>query len=163
MKNKNVGFLILGIAVIIGIIITIFNLGLKSIVAQTCTHGPECSMYSTIAIQTWISVTIAGLIAVIGLFLILSKEDKEIVIKRIKTPAPLPAGKKKIDYSHLDKEEKAIMQEIEKNNSTIFQSDLVEKLGFSKVKVTRVLDRLEGKQLIERKRRGMTNIVILKQ
>ena len=44
----------------------------------------------------------------------------------------------------------------------MFQSDIAEKTGFDKVKVTRVLDRLEGKQLIERKRRGMTNIVILR-
>src|SRR3989344_5572378 len=38
-----------------------------------------------------------------------------------------------------------------------FQNELVEKTGFSKVKVTRVLDRLEAKGLVERRRRGMTN------
>ena len=45
---------------------------------------------------------------------------------------------------------------------TIFQSDLVEKTEFDKVKVSRILDKLEGRQLIERKRRGMTNVVVLK-
>ena len=49
----------------------------------------------------------------------------------------------------------------EKSNGTIFQSDLVEKSDFSKVKVSRILDKLEGRQLIERKRRGMTNVVVL--
>ena len=160
MKNKNVGFLIIGIAVIIGIIIGIFNYGLRSIVTDSCSHGPECSMYGTIAIQTWISIAIAGLVAVIGIFLIFSKEEKEIVIKKEKVEVEKKA--KPIDYSKLDKEEKVIMKAVEDAQGTIFQSDLVDKTGFSKVKVTRVLDRLEGKQFIERKRRGMTNVVILK-
>ncbi len=160
MKNKNVGFLIIGIAVIIGIIIGIFNYGLRSIVADSCTHGPECSMYGTIAMQTWISFAIAGLVAVIGLFLIFSKEEKEIVIKKEKVEVEKKA--KPIDYSKLDKEEKVIMKAVEEAQGTIFQSDLVDKTSFSKVKVTRVLDRLEGKQAIERKRRGMTNVVVRK-
>ncbi len=32
MKNKNVGFLIVGIAVLVGVIILLFNVGLKDIV-----------------------------------------------------------------------------------------------------------------------------------
>ena len=54
------------------------------------------------------------------------------------------------------------MKAVEDAQGTIFQPDLADKTGFSKVKVTRILDRLEGKQLIERKRRGMTNVVVLK-
>ena len=38
----------------------------------------------------------------------------------------------------------------------------MEKLEIRKVKATRLLDKLEAKQLIERKRRGLNNIVILK-
>ena len=44
----------------------------------------------------------------------------------------------------------------------MFQSSLVNETKLSKVKVTRILDRLEGKSLIERKRRGMSNVIILK-
>ena len=44
----------------------------------------------------------------------------------------------------------------------MYQSDVMKELELSKVKVTRILDRLEGKGILERKRRGMTNIVILK-
>jgi uncharacterized membrane protein len=163
MKNKNVGFLILGIAVVIGIIITIFNFGMRSIVAGSCSHGPECAMYGTIAVQTWISLSIAGLIAIIGIFFIFSKEEKEIIIKKIRQKIEVERKNKPINYSKLDKEEKVLMKIIEENEGTIFQSDLVEKSGFSKVKVTRILDRLESQQIIERKRRGMTNVVVLKQ
>ena len=159
MRNKNVGWLIIGIAIVIGIITFIFNSGLKDIVSQTCTHGSSCSMYSTISIQTYFSLAVALLILIIGLFLIFSKEEKEIVFKRIKENK---IQKKKIDYTKLDKEERTIIKILEEASGSIFQSDLVDKSGFSKVKISRILDRLEGKQLIERKRRGMTNFVILK-
>jgi len=160
MKNKNVGYLIIGIAIVIGIIVLIFNIGLKNIVGQTCTHGPTCSMYDTISVQTWISLAIAGLVLIIGLFLIFSKEETKIITKTKKIE--IEKQREPIDYSKLDKEEKVLVKIIEEADGTIFQSDLVEKSGFDKVKVSRILDRLEGRQLIERKRRGMTNVVVLK-
>ena len=46
---------------------------------------------------------------------------------------------------------------------TIFQADLIEKTGFGKAKMTRILDRLEGKGFVERKRRGMTNVVVIRE
>jgi len=49
-----------------------------------------------------------------------------------------------------------------KENNAMFQSSLMEKLEIGKVKATRLLDKLEAKQLIERKRRGMNNIVVLR-
>ena len=68
------------------------------------------------------------------------------------------------DTSYIERQlEKQIFEKIIESEGTIFQSDLVDKTGFTKVKVTRILDKLEGKKLIERKRRGMTNVVILKQ
>ncbi len=160
MKNKNVGYLITGIAIVIGIIVLIFNIGLKNIVGQTCSHGPACSMYDTISVQTWISMAIAGLVLIIGLFLIFSKEETKIITKTKKIH--IEKKREPINYSNLDKDEKIIIKSIEEADGTIFQSDLVEKSGFDKVKVTRILDRLEGRKLIERKRRGMTNVVVLK-
>src|SRR3989344_6087785 len=153
MKNKNVGFLILGISIVIGVIILIFNLALKKISGASCVMGPSCPMYQTIATQTWISLSMAVLVLIIGLFLILSREREKIVIKQIK----MQEKRKPLDYSKLDKEEKLLAKLIEEAEGTIFQADLVDKSHFSKVKVTRILDRLESYGLIERKRRGMTN------
>ena len=48
----------------------------------------------------------------------------------------------------------------EKNNPTI--GNVVEHFNFPKSKVSRILDRLEQTGIIERKRRGMTNIIFLK-
>lgn len=162
MKNRNVGWLILGISAMVIVIIFLFNTALKEIAVSTCSMELElCPMNKTMSQQTYLSFTIAGILVIIGLFLIFSKEHEKIVLKKIKERVEVK--RKPIDYSKLDKEEKAIVSAIEKADGTMFQSDLVEKSGFDKVKVTRVLDRLEGKQVIERKRRGMTNVVVLKR
>lgn len=158
MKNKNVGYLIIGISIVIGVIVWIFNIGLKNIVGQTCSHGATCSMFDTIAIQTRISLAIAGLVFIIGLFLIFSKESERIVIKKVKERVK----KKKLDLSGLDADEKRVIKLLQDENGAIFQRTLMENLEIGKVKTTRLLDKLEAKQFIERKRRGMNNIVVLR-
>ena len=157
MKNKSVGFLITGIALIMGFLVLLFNLGLRKIVAQTCSHGPDCSMYGTIAIQTYVGLGLTAFVIVIGLFLIFSKPEEKIVITKIKDK------RKKLNLNGLEKDEKRIIESLQKENGGMFQRTLMEKLEIGKVKVTRLLDKLESKELIERKRRGMNNIVILRQ
>lgn len=160
MKNKNVGYLIIGFAVVIGIIVLLFNSALTTIVSTSCSHGSTCPMYGTIRTQTYVAGALIAIIIAIGLFFIFSKEETKIITKTKRVE--VEAKRKPIDYSKLDKEEKVIVKTIEEAEGTIFQSDLVERSQFDKVKVSRILDRLEGKQLVERKRRGMTNVVILK-
>lgn len=160
MENKNVGYLILGISAVIISIIFIFNNALKKIVNSSCgmAHGDGvCPMFDTITQQTYLALAIVGLLVVIGLFLILSKPSEKIIIKTIKEKKQ----KKKIDLTGFRAEDKTLFK-IVQEQGTIFQSDLIEKTGFGKAKVSRIIDRLEGKNLVERKRRGMTNVVVLK-
>jgi uncharacterized membrane protein len=160
MKNRNVGYLISGIAIIIGILVFFFNLGMKNIVSQSCVHGPSCPMYDTITFQTYVSLSIAGLILLIGLFFIITKENEKVIIKhKTKTIKEKP---KKIDFSKLDEKEKELVKILEKENGAVFQAGLMEKMNIGKVGITRLLDKLEAKQIIERKRRGMNNVIILK-
>ena len=58
--------------------------------------------------------------------------------------------------------EKGLVKLIQENSGAMFQADIMEKLNIGKVGMTRMLDKLEAKQIIERKRRGMNNIVVLK-
>jgi len=155
MENKNVGWLIIGIAVVMAIIVLIFNLALKNIVGETCSHD-NCTMFDTIKTQTWLSLSIVFIIVVIGFVIMYAKPKERIVVKKIKDK------KKKLDLSGLDKDEKKVVSLLLEENKAMFQSDLMEKLEIGKVKTTRLLDKLEAKQLIERKRRGMNNIVVLK-
>jgi hypothetical protein len=158
VKNKNVGILIVGISIIVGIIVLIFNLGLKNIVRESCDHGSECSMFGTIGLQTYFGLAIAGIILVIGLFFIFSKENEKIVIRKMKEKII----RKKIDLENLSSQEKEVVRFLQQENGAVFQATLMEKLGIGKVGMTRLMDKLESKQIIERKRRGMNNIIVLK-
>ena len=160
MKNRSVGFLIIGIAILIGFIIFSFNTALNEIVKVACSHGPECPMWGTIDLQTNISMGVMVFIISIGLYLVFfgdgGKIKHRIEFRKIK----------KEDYkdilNKLEDDERHVFKEIIEENGTIFQSSLVKRTEIGKVKVTRILDRLENKGLIERKRRGMSNIVVLK-
>lgn len=67
-----------------------------------------------------------------------------------------------VDISKLTEEERKILEKIKEAGGSLYQSDIVKETGLSKVKTTRILDKLELKGIIERKRRGMTNIIVLK-
>jgi uncharacterized membrane protein len=156
MENKYVGGLVIGISVIMVVIVLIFNMAMKEVVGQSCTQGPTCPMYKTIATQTWLSLSITAIVFIVGLFIMFSKPKEKIIIKTIKEK------KKKINLEGLEKNEKELIEILQKENGAIFQNTLMEKLEIGKVGITRLLDKLEAKQFIERKRRGMNNIVVLK-
>lgn len=67
-----------------------------------------------------------------------------------------------VDVSKLDLESQEIIRIIQSKNGSAYQSDLVKGTSFSKVKISRILDRLEHENIIERKRRGMANLVVLR-
>lgn len=160
MENRNVGYMLLGVSVLVVIIIFMFKSALTGFVDASCTiaHGGEyCPMYETIDKQTYLSLGIVGLLVLVAFVLIFSKPSEKIVIKRVEAKKKL----KEFDLSELNAEEKKVFEEI-KESKAIFQADLIEKTGIGKVKMTRIIDRLEGKGFVERKRRGMTNVVVLR-
>ena len=158
MENKHVGFIVIGIALLLVLIIFLFQSALKEIVVAECglPHALTCPMNDDINQQTYLALGIVGILFILGLVLIFNKPKEKVIIRNIKEK------KKKLDFSGLDAREKEVISILEKENGTIFQADLMEKLGAGKVGLTRLLDKLEAKQLIERKRRGMNNIVVLK-
>lgn len=160
MENKYVGYLILGISVLVIVVIFLFNSALKEIIVDSCgmEHSLVCPMNRTVNQQTYIALGVVGLLVIVGFILIMSKPQKEIIVKRIEKKAKAPNK----DFSDLTSEEKNLASLIQ-NSKAIFQAELIEKTGFGKAKMTRMLDRLEGRGFIERKRRGMTNVVVWKE
>lgn len=160
MENKHVGFIILGIAALEAAVIFLFRSALREIVAGSCTgeHGLSCPMYTTIDQQSYLAFAMVGVLLIIGLALVFTKPKEKIVVKTIKEKRV----KKKVDISDLRADDKKVFNIIQENG-TIFQADLIEKTGFSKQKTSRIIDRLEGRNIVERKRRGMTNVVVLKE
>jgi len=165
MKNRNVGMLIIGIALILGVIVFLFNSAMTKIVSTSCSHGPSCTMYGEIKTQTYIADAIIGVIVIIGLVFMFTKENEKVVVKRIKPYKESELKPKKFSkesLKDLDSDERSVMNLLLKNKGSIFQSKIVDETGINKVKITRILDGLEAQGLIERKRRGMTNVVVLK-
>ncbi len=159
MKNKHVGYLVLGITSIFFLVVMSFNYALKTIVNTSCSHGKACPMHVTLFTQEIISYGLMGLLVLAGLFMIFLMKDETIIQESKRS---LSEEDKQQKLENLDEEERKLMDIILREDGSIFQSSLVKETKLSKVKVTRILDRLEGKKLIERKRRGMSNVVILK-
>ena len=157
MKNKHVGILIIGIAVVFLFVVMSFNNALETIVAVSCTHGDSCPMQVTLDTQKGISYGLIGLIIIGGALLMFFMKDEKESGTTHGTPTT-----KKTEYKDLDAREQHIISLLQGADGSMFQSDIVKETKQSKVKVTRVLDKLEGKKLIERKRRGMANVVLLK-
>ena len=134
-------------------------------------------MQVTLKTQESISYGLIGLLLMIGGFISFFMKDEQIKVERIiektivennhhqekdKDSLSIDAIKEKVNDLE-DEEEKSIMSLVISEDGSVYQSDLIKKLNLSKVKISRLLDKLEGKGFIERRRRGMTNIVILKR
>lgn len=70
----------------------------------------------------------------------------------------LPAER---DLDMLGEDERRLYDMIVERGGEILQRDIVASGEFSKAKVTRLLDKLEGREFIRRERHGMTNLVKL--
>lgn len=159
MENRKVGYLVLGISLIIAIIVLLFNQTLNEL-AGGCSmvqQGLSCPAHDAIPLQTYLSLSVVGILVIIGIFLVFNKPKDRIIIRKISDKK----DKKNIDVSELKTEEKEVFKLVQENKA-VFQADLIDKTKYGKAKVTRILDRLEGRGLVERKRRGMTNVVVLR-
>ena len=77
--------------------------------------------------------------------------------------APQPSQEEEAgpDLSRLTEDERRLYEIIEAAGGEVLQMKLVSSGEFSKSKVTRLLDKLEDRDLIKRERHGMTNMVRL--
>lgn len=168
MKNKIVGYLIIGVALLMGFMIYSYNSALLSLGGDSCPiTGPTCPHEAIAKQQIKINLSILVFVVIIGLYLIFFSKEERVVTKllRVKEQVSqknISKGNYKKILGGLDDDEKNVFDKLIIAHGTIYQSELVLQTGLSKVQVTRVLDRLEGKELIDRKRRGMTNVVLLK-
>lgn len=160
MENKYVGYLLLGISILVILLIILFNSALKEIVITSCgeAHGEYCPMEQNIDQQTYIALGVIGLLVIVSLVLIFSKPQEKVIVKT-KT---VKKRHKKIDTTGMRPEDKKVLELVQEKGA-MFQADLIDKTEFGKAKMSRIIDRLEGKGYVERKRRGMTNVVVLKK
>ena len=65
-------------------------------------------------------------------------------------------------FKLLDEDEKRLYALIRERGGEMLQKDIVASGSFSKAKVTRLLDKLENKEVVARERHGMTNEIRLR-
>lgn len=155
MNQKQLGVIVLVLSVILLFVVISFTIELRGSQDECPCPVGACPMEAGFPIQTYAGISFVVILGVVGAFMLVKgKEMEELEIKK-------STEIKKVIRT-LKGDEKKIYEAIADSDGAIFQSELVEKMGFSKVRVTRILDKLEGKGLVERRRRGMTNIVLLK-
>jgi hypothetical protein len=171
MNLRHIGFWLIFAGILVGIVTGIMK---TSYDAQTEMiierNNGSCFVNETIDNETTVECLhdpvrlipfiggglLALTLAAFGVYLIMisksNKTSEDTVSETVKKP----------NLKDLNPDEVLLYNKVVEAQGTIFQSELVEKTGFTKVKVTRILDKLEGRGLIDRRRRGMTNVVILK-
>jgi uncharacterized membrane protein len=163
MKVENFGAREAGYALIVISIVLFFVMlsvtnEINSYLHESCNHpaGEVCPMASELPVQSYVGFSLDFAIGAFGVFLVYKSRQ----IQRFQS-------EKKHDLERtlkeLDGDEKTVYETIAGSDGVVFQSDIVEKTQFPKVKVTRILDRMEHKGLVERRRRGMSNIVLIKK
>jgi hypothetical protein len=123
-------------------------------VTESCNCGPVCDMkHFEIPYVVYPGAAALILLAATRAFIFFKKDfpaapdRRDIWLENAKTMEP---------------DEKKIYSLLAESAGAAFQSEIVEKTGHTKVKTTRLLDKLESKGLIERRRRGLTNLVVIK-
>ena len=132
---------------------------------QIIIQGEEPIVVGQIFRYTQIDVTIIS----VSIFILAISSFYLLFANSIETKNALQIVEKK-DTSELeitlalrllDGDKRKVFNEIVESGGEILQSDVHIQTGFSKAKITRILDYLELKGLIVRKRFGMTNKIII--
>ena len=165
-SHKLIGIFLIALSIIVGVFgiwIKTYNDGIAQVRVNetgscylpdgTCLHTTSDSiMYS--------SIGIAILIFAIGMYLVLRTRSTAVRKTPTKRPAKKPLAA--TSMAALGDDSKKIFGIITQSNGAVLQGEIVTKSGMSKVKVSRALDKLEMQGLIERRRHGMSNLVVLK-
>ncbi|HLE07270.1 MAG TPA: MarR family transcriptional regulator [archaeon] len=159
ISTKHMGAAVVAVALLMSIVLFSYTDTVRKLniyTHQDCGMPDDiCPAKNDVPIAAVAGFTLDAVLLILGLLLVFY--DKQISETAI-------AVKKKFSFNvkSLQADEKKVFEMLSNGDGGEFQSSLVEKSGMSKVSVSRILDRLEAKGLIERRRRGMSNFVILK-
>ena len=149
MDARILGLLIMIISAALAINVHLLSTNLiNSIdVSHTCSDVGTCSHVAALN-MSYLGYLGSGAMFLLGLYIFFRP--------------PMLAQARRAKPGKLSPDEDKIYSMIEDSGGVLFQSEIVEKSGFPKARVTRILDKLEAKEALERRRRGMTNAVVLK-
>ena len=168
------GILLLGLALVLVAVLGIASehiMRTNEYLHQQCTLPADiCPINRGVPSESLIGFGAIGAIGLYGVWLIRAprpplglagRRSKPRSGRPSAPPQPAPPAPKALPES-LPPDERTLAELLQQSDNIALQGDLVAKSGFSKVKVSRLLDHLEARGLVERRRRGMSNLVLLK-
>lgn len=157
INNRTVGYLVIGFAILLAIVLAAVQTSNDEKDVRLCENTQmlgldmaSCPAHtSNIGWYIMVAFGIAFFILAVGIYLALFQNNAEKAVQIV-------------DISKLEEGEKRVYELLKAAKGSMFQGDLIKQLGYTKVTVSRILDRMEQKDIVERKRRGMSNLVVLK-
>jgi len=163
MRLQKIGLIIVAVSIVVLCLLIFLKVQTDSQMLTACEEscgelgGVSCSLDSCPYHQgnnpAGVILIMSILVAFMGgtgVYLSLPKKTEKII------------EEKEYDLSSLSDDEKKIFLFIKAHKEGVYQSHIVKEFELTKVQATRLLDKLEGSGLIERKRRGLANIVSVK-
>jgi hypothetical protein len=157
INTRYVGALLIILSIVLFLIMYNFSQTMLEIIDSG--ELGSCQAYETcphvmILNQAYLGYFLALVIFILGVFLLIfGGKPEKVEGKKSEWESVLKT---------LSGDERDVYEKIIASEGVIFQSELVEKSGFPKAKVSRILDKMEARGLLERRRRGMANAVVLK-
>lgn len=151
-NKEEFGSVILAVIIVMGFVFLVsffvFYIKDRHGVSESC--GCQIPIYLVLAILSSLGVFVGC-----TTYYLLSKQYKKEHKKNIEST------KKTLDFLPFD--EKRTISIIIESEGKSTQSFLVSKTGYTKVKISRIITRLEAKGILEKHKNGMTNIVSLNE
>ncbi|MFH0836590.1 MAG: MarR family transcriptional regulator [Candidatus Aenigmatarchaeota archaeon] len=159
--DKRFGYVLIILSIIIGAVAAVNKIVSENVIVAVVNQTGSCYIGSTCLhdqsnILLFSFIAIVAVMFVIGLVILILESRKKSEKKEIKKE---PEANRKV----LNDEQKKIYEILLNSDGSMLQGELVEKSGMNKVRVSRILDKLEMQGIIERRRHGMSNVVLLKK
>jgi uncharacterized membrane protein len=168
--DKRIGVVLVIIAIIIGAVALIDRMNTERLISEyanqtgSCYIGGTCLHEQTNTTFIMLSIAAAAIFIVGALIIVLGWRRKPVAERSPKVTEKAANGEEvKAPAPKLEGDHKRIYDILIELGGSVLQGELVEKSGINKVTTSRILDKLEMRGLVERRRHGMSNIVVLKK
>ncbi|MEK6876457.1 MAG: MarR family transcriptional regulator [Nanoarchaeota archaeon] len=168
METKKLGFLIVGMSIVLGFIMFSYmnQLGLQGQQLR-CNPTQECQQVNSLLGTSHIAVGFLSFIFALGFYLLFFDRSAQEVLqedgavqKNIEENAQIKSSKFDLLLRPLDDNERRVLIAIKEQNG-ITQATLRYRANLSKAKISQVLTDFEKKNLISKKAKGKTYQVFL--
>tara|TARA_Y100000310_G_scaffold212686_2_gene213566 strand:+ start:1541 stop:2044 length:504 start_codon:yes stop_codon:yes gene_type:complete len=158
MDNKKLGFLILGIAAVVSVVIFSFMGSLRAQgTTLNCNPSNECKQVQSMLGLSHVAIGLISFITALGFYLLFFSKGEEAILKRLEDEKNIQVNQNKFEIilKTLDENEKKVLHAV-KEQDGITQSTLKFRTDMSKSKLSQILTDFEKKNLIKRIEKGKT-------